>query len=80
MLKIYAVKDNAIETYGNPFFVKAQGAAIRSFMDECKNTESAFNKHPADYDLYHLGEYNEETGLITSNEPERVARAIDYKE
>lgn len=77
-MKIYAIKDNAIEAYGQPIFVRAQGQAVRSFTDECKNTESQLHKHPADYDLYYIGEYDDETGRITPAEPERVARAIDF--
>lgn len=77
-MKIYAIHDRAIEAYGQPFFVKSQGQALRSFRDECENRESQFNKHPADYDLYLIGDYNDETGIITPQQPERVARATDY--
>lgn len=78
-MKMYAIYDRAIEAYGQPIFVKAQGQAIRSFMDECKNQESQFNKHPEDYELYYIGEYDETTASITNNmNIERVARATDY--
>ena len=43
-MKIYAIRDNAIEAYGQPIFVRAQGQAVRSFIDECNNTESQLNK------------------------------------
>lgn len=77
--RIYAVKDLAINAFGNPIFVRAQGQAIRSFMDECKNTESMMAKHPADYEMYYIGEYDEETATITpATNIERVARATDY--
>lgn len=77
-MKVYAIYDRAVEAYGQPFFVKSQGQAVRSFKDECENKESQFNKHPNDYDLYHIGEYNEETGELQAKMPERVARATDY--
>lgn len=77
-MKIYAIRDNAIEAFGQPIFVRAQGQAIRSFIDECNNTESQLSKHPADYDLYYIGEYNDNTGEITPTTPERVARATDH--
>ena len=78
-MKMYAIYDRAIEAFGQPIFVKAQGQAIRSFMDECKNPESQFNKHPEDYELYYIGEFDETKGSITNNmNMERVARATDY--
>lgn len=80
MMKIYAIYDRAIEAFGQPIFVKAQGQAIRSFMDECKNPESQLHKHPADYDLHYLGEYDDSTGEIKQTTTERVARATDYQQ
>ena len=32
MSKIYAIKDQAIEAFSQPFFVQAQGQAVRMFM------------------------------------------------
>ncbi|UQT28871.1 nonstructural protein [Microvirus AZ-2020] len=79
MMKIFAVKDLAINAFGNPIFCKAQGQAIRSFMDECNNQESMMAKHPADYEMYYIGEYDEETAaILQADNIERVARATDY--
>lgn len=77
-MKIYAIKDVAIEAFGQPIFVRAQGQAVRSFMDECKNPESQLNKHPNDYELYYIGEYQDETGTIMGVTPERINRATDF--
>lgn len=78
MSKIYAIKDQAIEALSQPFFVQAQGQAVRMFMDETKNEQSQINKHPADFELYYLGEFDEQTGQITQTTVERVARATDF--
>ena len=77
-MKIYVIKDNAVEAFGQPFFVKAQGMAVRMFMDESKNQESQINKHPEDFELWSIGEFDELTGHIIQNSIERVARAIDF--
>ena len=80
-MKIYAIKDNAIEAFGQPFFVKAQGQAVRMFKDEANNPESQIHKHAEDFELWHIGEFDEQTGtLSTTTNTERVARAIDFKE
>lgn len=75
---VFAVRDNAVEAFGQPFFCRARGEAVRSFIDETKNKESNFHKHPADYDLYYIGLYNEETGTLEAQPHERVARALDF--
>lgn len=64
---VCAVFDSAVQAYGQPFFVIATGAAVRSFVDEC-NREAADNglyMHPEDYVLYQLGAFDDETGEFT---------------
>ena len=79
MKPIYAVKDLATQAFGNPFVTRAQGEAMRSFTDEANADpqKSAIAQHPDDYELYKLGEYNDDTGEITSIKPELIARAKD---
>lgn len=80
IMYIIAVRDNAVETYMQPSFVAHNGAAIRAFMDHCKNPESDFAKHPEDYDLFSLGEFDDSTGLFSppfGGQPIRLMRAID---
>lgn len=68
-LEIVAVKDRALDAFGRPFYVQTIGQAIRSFQDEVNNKESEIHKHPEDYDLYHLGTWNDDTGQFTNNQP-----------
>lgn len=73
---IVAVKDLAVEQFGQPFTLRHTNEAMRSFRDEVQNPESPIAKHPSDYELWQVGEYNEDTGMINSK-MERIARAID---
>lgn len=77
-MKIYSIKDQAVEAFAQPFFVKAQGVAVRMFMDETNNEQSQINKHPEDFELWYLGEFDDETGQITQPQIERIARATDF--
>lgn len=79
MRPIYAVKDLATQAFGNPFVTKAQGEALRSFMDEVNAdpAQSQIAKHPEDYELYKLGDYDDENGQINAIEPQLVSRAKD---
>jgi hypothetical protein len=63
---ICSVKDRAADAYGRPLFVPSVGLAIRSFTDEV-NREAADNQmhnHPDDFDLYELGTFDDNTGII----------------
>lgn len=80
MKLIFAVKDQAAEAFGLPFFVNTRGEAMRSFTDEANSNEpnSAIGRHPEDYELWHIGEYDEVKGIVTMiQNPERLARARD---
>lgn len=80
-MKIYTIKDVASESFGQPIFVRAQGLAVRMFMDEARNEKSQINAHPADFELYYIGEYDDSTGTITpATNIERVSRAIDFSQ
>lgn len=78
---IYAVRDRATDQYGQPMFMINHGHAIRSFADEANRADAQNNiyNHPDDYDLYHLGTYDTDTGLIDSKTPEMVAVGKNVK-
>lgn len=73
MRHIVAVRDRALGAFMNPFTVPSLGAAIRSFQDEANRADGEIYKHPDDYDLYKLGEYDEVTGRIAPCDPEQIA-------
>lgn len=78
--KVCAVRDSAMEAFLRPFFVPTTNMAARSFVDEVnRNAEdNAMYKHPDDYTLYCLGEFDEETGIFT-NDAQVIMRAKDVK-
>lgn len=67
-IKIYAVKDRALDAFMQPFYAHSDGYAIRSFTDEINKQGSTFNAHPDDYDLWRIGTYTDTTGLIEKEE------------
>lgn len=80
MKHVYAVKDLAVQAFGDCFLTRAPGEAMRSFQDEVNRTDgkSAVALHPEDYELYKIGEYNDQTGTLHALEkPELCARAKD---
>jgi hypothetical protein len=73
-LIICTVKDRAADAYGRPMFVPSTGVAIRSFSDEINrnNAENQLYNHPDDFDLYELGEFDDNTGLFSLHEQPKL--------
>lgn len=61
-LRVCTIFDRGVQAHGRPFFVPHTNAAMRAFTDEVNNTQSDLFKHPADYDLFELGEFDDSTG------------------
>lgn len=72
MKLVYAVRDRAIDSFGQPIFCLAQGEALRSFMDEVNRAGSPMQAHPDDYDLYHIGTFDEATGTLVGLDAKMV--------
>lgn len=75
--KIFSIKDRAIDAFMRPWYAQSTGQAVRMFQDEINNPQSEMHKHADDYDLYELGDWNEETAEFTQDAergPKQVAR------
>lgn len=78
-LFLCAVRDSAVSAFQRPFVVPALGMAIRAFGDEVVRPESELAKHPSDYELFHLGSFDEESGkVVCLPNPRSMARAVDF--
>lgn len=77
--QIFAVFDSAADAYMNPFFLPSKGMAIRSFSDSVNTPDSTLSKHPADYTLFHLGEWTDESaGFDLFPGPRSLGVAIEF--
>lgn len=75
ILKIFSIKDNMAEAFIPPFFLPKVAMAVRTFNDMLQDPKHQFSKHPEDYYLFHLGELDDQTGVITpSVEPWVIVR------
>jgi len=78
--KILSIRDRAADAFAVPMFFQSTGQAIRAFADEIKNPRenNNLNKHPDDFDLYLIGEFDDQTGLFKSDRPSQVAVGKDF--
>ena len=61
---IYTIKDNKAGLFGPVFLLKNNFVALRTLADEMNKQDSVIGKHPEDYALYCVGEFDEDTGEI----------------
>jgi len=79
ILFVVCVKDRAADVFNRPFFVPHRNVAIRDFTDEVNRVagDNQLNKHPDDFDLYLLGEFDDSRGAFVNNDPQVLVRAKD---
>lgn len=79
ILYVLSIRDRAADVFGQPIFVAAKGAAVRSFGDEInrKEANNNFAAHPEDFDLYELGTFDDNTGTFECSTPRMVAIGKD---
>lgn len=73
-LTLCTVKDRAADAFGRPMFVRSIGEAIRSFSDEInrKADDNQLFNHSDDFDLFELGEFDDNTGLMTLHDQPKL--------
>lgn len=74
--KAYAIHDSKIGAFTAPFFVRNEGLAIRSFERAAMNPEQTMHTHPADFTLFEIGWYDEQTGSLVGEQPRSIINGI----
>lgn len=76
---IFTVYDSKAETFLPPFFVPSKGIAIRAFEDCINSKDHHFGKHPADYTLFFLGEFDTDVGKFMLPETKQsVGNGVEF--
>lgn len=77
ILKMFSIRDAKAEVFNTPFFQSTHGEAERSFRTAVMDEKTQLSKYPEDFDLYYLGEYDNNTGQFTPlDTPQHVLKAI----
>lgn len=67
ILKLFSVLDSKAGVFGNPFVDQRESSAIRQFADavnDGSNPNNLWHKHPEDFSLYLVGEFDIDTGEV----------------
>lgn len=61
-LNAYSIYDAAAGAFTRPFFMQTDQQAQRAFLDLVNTEGEMVNKHPEDYTLFKIGNFNELSG------------------
>lgn len=67
-MKFYCVRDRKANVCNRPFAERDHVMAIRGFEQLVQNPETPLSKWPADFELLHLGEFDEATAKFSNLE------------
>lgn len=77
ILKAFSVRDAKAEVFHTPFYKKTHGEAERDFTTLVRDDKSQLRQFPEDYDLYYLGEYDDQTGKFEGlDTPQHIVKAV----
>jgi hypothetical protein len=82
ILHAYVIRDSKAQIYNTPFFKHTHGEAERDFTSlvNDSNTNNNVNKYPEDFDLYHVGRYDDQTGKFEAlPTPEHIVKAVSVQ-
>lgn len=82
MKMIYAIYDSKVNSYGTPFFLRTKGEALRGWIDAINDPrqETDLAKHPEDFTLMELGEYDETSGVFENHTaPISLGVGLEFK-
>ena len=77
MIKLYAVKDIQAGTTASPFSFQTNRDAIDGLRQVANDESTSIGKHPADFELYLLGEYDPREMMFDLQKPELIIGAAE---
>lgn len=77
---VFSIRDNKLGSFGVPVVIDNDAVAIRQFGDIIANGgDNVMTKHPSDFTLYRLGDYDMHTGKFDNLDcPVALATGSDY--
>ena len=78
IIKMFCVFDVKAEAYQPPLFLLTEGQAVRAFGDAIANSNHEFSRHPEDYTLFEVGEFDDKhAGFDLLRSPRVVATGLE---
>lgn len=77
---VAAIFDSKVKIFTQPYLFVNKGAALRTWQEAANDPQSPYCKHPEDFTMFIVGEYNDETGILTHLTAfESLGNALQFK-
>ena len=77
--KMFSVLDSKTGGFTVPFAAVNVGSAVRTFRASVGDPSSLFFRFPEDFSLYLVGEFEQDSGMLSGCVPECVATGVQVK-
>lgn len=64
MLLAFALYDTKAQFFSSPMFFGARGQALRAMIELGGDLSTTVGRHPADFVLYEIGEFDDQSGAL----------------
>lgn len=69
ILRAYSLYDCKALIYSPPFYAATDAAAVRMVSDTVADPNTSLSRHPTDYVLFMVGEFDDQRGLFAHASP-----------
>ncbi len=76
--KMFVIFDSKANAYMQPWFLTQDGMALRAFSDCVNDKDHNFGRHPEDYTLFTIGEFDDQTAQVEWITPQTMGNGIAY--
>jgi hypothetical protein len=77
---LYSIYDSKVKFYDRPMVFRNRGEAIRAWEQAANDEKASISSFPADFALMEIGEFDDQTGQISSHSvPESLGLAVHFK-
>jgi hypothetical protein len=76
--KMFSVFDEKSDAFLQPFFLDTIGQAVRAITDCVIDSNHQFSRHPSDYTLFLLGEFDDATGSVAFDK-KSLGNLVEFK-
>lgn len=71
-MRVYSIFDRKLREYGQLVLAKNDEVIRRMALDSVRGSGGDIEQHPEDYDLYHVGDFDRDTGRLDVSDPRLV--------
>ncbi len=76
--KMYVIYDSKAKAYMQPWFLTTTPMAQRLFTDCVNDKDHNFGRHPEDYTLFTIGNFDDNNAKIEWKSPEALGNGVQY--